>query len=302
MPGALTGRAAAVSVALAAWLLVAGPAAAQSAVERGRYLAAAGGCVSCHTEDRDGALPFAGGRALVTPYGTFYAPNITPDRATGIGAWRDEDFVRALREGVSPAGEDYFPVFPYTAYTGMSRDDALAIGAFLFSLPAVRQQNRPHDLPWYLSSRLAARAWKWLFFEPAMFTPDASRDAAWNRGAYLVRHLGHCGECHTPRNILGALRPGEEMAGNPQGPEDRSVPNITPDETNGIGEWSGSELEIFLEIGMLPDGDFAGGGMGQVIDDNTSQLTAADRQAIGAYLLSVPARSGEPRRRRDAPD
>lgn len=276
------------TIALGGWLLSATPAGSESLVERGRYLTAAGGCVSCHTEDRDGASPFAGGRALVTPFGTFYAPNITPDRETGIGAWSDDEFVAALREGVSPAGQDYYPAFPYTAYTGVSHEDALAIKAYLFSLPPVRQPNRPHELAWYLRSRLAATAWKWLNFEPRRFLPDPARSPEWNRGAYLVRHLGHCGECHTPRGSLGALKPGRELAGNPDGPEDRSAPNLTPDEADGIGDWSASDIETFLEIGMLPDGDFAGAGMGEVIDENTSQLTADDRRAIATYLRSLP--------------
>lgn len=283
-------RCAALAAALTAAAFSAWAAAAPDAIERGRYLTAAAGCVSCHTADADGAAPFAGGRALATPFGTFYAPNITADPVTGIGSWSDEDFVRALREGTGPGGVDYFPAFPYPSYAGMSRDDALAIRAYLFSLPPVRQANRAHDLPWYLRTRLAAWAWKWLAFEPGGFVPDPARGADWNRGAYLVRHLGHCGECHTPRNLLGALRAGEELAGNPAGPEGRKVPNITPDETAGIGAWSLSDLETFLEIGMLPDGDFAGSGMGQVIDENTSQLTAADRRAIATYLKALPPR------------
>ena len=265
---------------------------ADDLADRGRYLAAAAGCVSCHTGDREGAEPFAGGRALVTSFGTFYSPNITPDRETGIGTWTDADFLAALHEGRSPSGEAYFPAFPFTAYTGMTREDALALKAWLFSVAPVRQANRPHDLPWYLRWRLAARAWQWLYFAPGRFAPDGGRDEAWNRGAYLVRHLGHCGECHTPRNLLGALLAEREMAGNPQGPEDRSVPNVTPDEADGIGEWSLSDLETFLEIGMFPDGDFAGSGMGQVIEENTSRLTPEDRRAIATYLRSLPPRPG----------
>lgn len=277
-----------IRAALAAGLLWAATAPADPALERGRYLAAAGGCVSCHTEDREGAAPYAGGRALTTPFGIFYSPNITPDRKTGIGGWTAQQFVTALHEGRNPAGRAYFPAFPYPAYAGMTAGDARAIYAYLMSLAPVDRPNRPHALPWYLDTRLAARGWQWLFFRPAPFTPDASRDAVWNRGAYLVRHLGHCGECHTPRNALGALRTGQEMAGNPAGPEDRKVPNITPDERDGIGDWSLSDIGMFLEIGMLPNGDFAGAGMGQVIDDNTSQLTAEDRHAIAVYLKALP--------------
>jgi mono/diheme cytochrome c family protein len=262
------------------------PVAAGTEVERGRYLATAAGCVTCHTEDAEGAAPWAGGRALATPFGTFYTPNITPDPGTGIGTWSDEDFVTALHEGRGPAGA-YFPAFPFTSYTGMTTEDALALKAYLFSLAPVRRENRPHELPWYLG-QFAARAWGWLFFEPVRFVPDEARGAQWNRGAYLVRHLGHCGECHTPRNRLGALRADRELAGNPEGPEDRSVPDITPDEKDGIGAWSTEEIETFLELGMFPDGDFAGAGMGAVVDDNTSQLTPEDRHAIAVYLKSLP--------------
>jgi mono/diheme cytochrome c family protein len=276
-------------VAFSFALGVAGAAGGEGPVERGRYLAAAGGCASCHTADRDDAVAFAGGRALATAFGTFYAPNITPDRATGIGQFSDDDFLAALHEGRRPDGAAYFPAFPYPAYSGMSRDDVLAIKAYLFSLPPVSQPNRPHELPWYLGARLGASAWRWLHFEPGRFVADPTRDARWNRGAYLVRHLGHCGECHTPRTALGALRPQRELAGNPAGPENRAVPNITPHEPDGIGAWTDGELDSFFEFGMMPDGDFVGAGMGTVIDDNTSQLTAEDRAAIIAYLRALPA-------------
>lgn len=284
--------------ALAAWAVVlagqvalAGTAPADGLLERGRYLTAAAGCVTCHTEERAGAARFAGGRALVTPFGTFYSPNITPDPDAGIGRWREEDFVTALHEGTGPQGQHYFPAFPYTAYTGMSREDALAIRAYLFSLPASSRPNRPHELAWYLRSRLTAAVWKLLYFSPAHFAADSQRSAAWNRGAYLVRHLGHCGECHTPRNALGAPLPDQELAGNPSGPEGKAVPNITPHERDGIGAWTTSEIETFLATGMLPDGDFAGAGMGEVIDENTSQLTPEDRHAIAVYLQALPPRA-----------
>jgi mono/diheme cytochrome c family protein len=282
------------AVALAAVLLSV-CAYAETIAERGRYLTATAGCVSCHTADREDAAPFAGGRALVTSFGTFYSPNVTPDHATGIGAWTDAQFLAALRDGVRPTGDAYFPAFPYTSYSGMTAEDALAIKTYLFTLPAVRAPNREHDLPWYLNMRLAARAWKWMFFRPEPFTADPAHDAAWNRGAYLVRHLGHCGECHTPRNRLGALMRDRGLTGNPTAPEDRRAPNITPDEEEGIGDWSLSDLETFLETGMLPDGDFAGSGMGEVIDDNTSRLTPNDRRAVAMYLRSLAPMKGQAR-------
>lgn len=275
-------------LAAALMLAAVGAFAQDDALERGRYLTHAGGCVTCHTEDADDAVPFAGGRAMETPFGTFYSPNITPDAATGIGGWSDNDFINAFWEGVSPDGEHYFPAFPYTSYTGARREDLLAIKTYLFSLEPVENQSPEHDLAWYMSSRLAAGAWKALNFEPGRFAPDPERDAEWNRGAYLVRHLGHCGECHTPRSATGVMRQDQELAGGKLG--DESVPNITPHRADGIGRWSKSDIEYFLDIGMLPDGDFAGSSMVDVIEDNTSMLTRADRLAIAAYLKTVPAR------------
>ena len=256
-------------------------------VEQGRYMTHAGGCISCHTADSEGAVPLAGGRAMETPFGTFYSPNITPDRETGIGGWTDDEFVNAFWEGVSPDGDHYFPSFPYTSYTGASREDLLAIKAYLDSLEPVRQQAPDHDLAWYMGTRLAAGGWKALNFESKRFEPDPSKDAQWNRGAYLVRHLGHCGECHTARGSTGAFQDDVELAGAVLG--DEKVPNITPHRTDGIGRWSASDIEYFLDIGMLPDGDFTGSSMVAVIEDNTSKLTREDRLAIAAYLRSLPA-------------
>ena len=256
-------------------------------VLRGEYLIRAGGCVTCHTEDADDAVPLAGGRALETPFGTFFSPNITPDRDTGIGAWSDEDFVAAFHEGIDPDGKHYFPAFPYTAYTGVSREDLLAMKAYLFSLEPVTRNTPEHDLPVFMASRLAAGAWKGRYFEPGRFEADPSRSEQWNRGAYLVRHLGHCGECHTPRRALGALDASRELAGNDDN-EDESVPNITPHREDGIGNWSVGDIEYFLDFGMLPDGDFAGSSMADVVEDSTSRLTPDDRLAIAEYLKSLP--------------
>lgn len=255
-------------------------------VERGEYLVHAGGCITCHTEDSDDAIPLAGGRALESPYGTFYSPNITPDPETGIGDWTDEDFLNALWRGVNPEGDHYFPAFPFTSYTGILRDDALAIKAYLFSLTPVRKQNREHDLS-FMMSRFAAGIWHRRYFEPGRFEPDPEKSAVWNRGAYLVRHLGHCGECHTPRGRLGSLKRQQALTGNPDGPGGESVPGITGDPENGIGDWSIGDIEYFLDIGMYPDGDFAGGSMSEVIDDGTSHLTKEDRIAIATYLKSL---------------
>lgn len=256
-------------------------------IERGEYLIHAGGCMTCHTTEGDEAVPFAGGRPLESPFGTFYAPNITPDRRTGIGNWSDDDFVRAFWEGVNPSGEDYFPAFPFTSYTGVARADLLAMKAYLFSLDPVERANREHDLPFMMSSRRAAGVWKSRYFNAGRFEPASDQSEEWNRGAYLVRHLGHCGECHTPRTRLGAIRDTHELRGNPDGPGDEKVSNITADPDAGIGRWSLKDIEYFLDIGMLPDGDFTGGSMSSVIEDNTSRLTTEDRLAIATYLKSV---------------
>jgi len=272
----------------AAGLLAAATSLAQvDVIERGRYLLYAGGCITCHTEDRDNATPLSGGRAMESPFGTFYTPNITPDIETGIGGWSDREFIDAFWNGKSPEGEHYFPAFPFTAYTGLSERDILALKAYLFSISPVSNENRDHDLAWYMSSRLAAGAWKELNFEPARFVANSDKSEQWNRGAYLVRHLGHCGECHTPRSKTGVLESALEMAGSILGEE--KIPNISPHRDDGIGRWSARDIEYFLDVGMLPDGDFAGSSMVDVIDDNTSKLTREDRLAIAEYLLSLPA-------------
>ena len=273
-------------------LLVAGLASAEeSTTDRGEYLINAGGCVDCHTEEGDEAVPLAGGRAIKSPFGTFYSPNITPDVKTGIGAWSDDDFINALWEGVDPEGEHYYPAFPYTSYTGVSRDDLLGMKAYLFSLDQVENEAPAHELAWYISTRMAAGTWKLKNFDSERFAPDPERSEQWNRGAYLVRHLGHCGECHTPRGGLGALKHDQELAGNPDGPDGEKIPNITPHRDDGIGKWSASDIEYFLEIGMLPDGDFVGSAMGAVIDNNTGKLTKEDRIAIATYLKSISPQS-----------
>lgn len=271
----------------AALCLLAQCAAAQDRVERGRYMFDAALCGVCHTAE--GGRFLAGGRALKTPFGTFYAPNITPDPDHGIGRWSDEDFLRALREGVSPAGEHYYPAFPYPAYTRLSREDILAIKAYLDTVEPVPQPNRPHELAWYARWRWPLGLWKRLYFEPGEFQPRADRDAQWNRGAYLAEAAAHCAQCHSPRNVLGAVRTGRRYAGAVDGAEGESTPNITPHES-GIGAWTADMLAFYLEIGMTPDGDFAGGLMAEVIDQGTARLTPDDRKAIARYILSLPPR------------
>jgi mono/diheme cytochrome c family protein len=262
--------------------------AAAEAVSPGAYLANAAGCEDCHTDREHGGRPYAGGRALATPFGTFYSPNITPDRETGIGRWTDEQFLRALRDGVRPDGANYFPVFPYPSFTNITDADALAIKAYLFSLPAVRQANRAHDVSFPFSWRFLQYGWKLLFFTPGPFRPAPERSEAHNRGAYLVTALAHCGECHTPRNWFGATEPDRFLAGNPDGPDGKSVPNITPDPQTGIGNWSKEDITTLLTTGQTPEFDFVGGAMGEVVK-STARLTEEDRRAIAVYLKSLPA-------------
>lgn len=253
--------------------------------ERGEYVLATGGCVTCHTAENGGAF-LAGGRELKTDFGSFLTPNITPDPDTGIGNWSDADFIKALRKGVSPSGGHYYPTFPYTSYTRMTDTDILDLKAYLDSIPAVKNDVPDHDLPFPFNIRMSMIGWQLLFFDDSPFEPNPSKSAEWNRGAYLVTGPGHCGECHTPRNILGVVDTDLALSGNKNGPEGDSVPNITPGE-GGIGDWSTDDIVSALEIGLLPDGDFLGGAMTDVIDDNTGKLTPEDREAIATYLTSL---------------
>jgi len=223
---------------------------------------------------------------MESPFGTFYTPNITPDPDTGIGGWTNEQFIKALQDGRRPDGSHYYPAFPYPSYTGISDTDATAIKAYLNSLEPVAQSTREHELVWYASMRWTLRFWNWLYLNNERFTPDLKQSDDWNRGAYLVRHLGHCAECHSPRTVLGGLRNNAELSGAPGFGDSKKAPNLTPHK-DGLKGWSQSDWELLLEIGMLPNGDFAGGEMGAVVDDNTALLTAADRQAMIIYLRSL---------------
>jgi mono/diheme cytochrome c family protein len=270
-------------------LLAASPAAAQpDLVARGEYLVRAAGCISCHTVP-GGGKPFAGGRALKTPFGTFYTPNITPDRDTGIGAWSDADFLRALREGVGPNGQNYFPVFPYPSFTRITDDDARAIKAYLISLPPVHQPNRPHEVPFPFSLRWLQSAWKLLYFTPGPYQPHQTIGDEYNRGAYLVTALSHCGECHTPRNGFGAVRPDMALAGTRDGPDGALVPNITKDPDTGIGKWDKSDLADLLQSGQTPEQSSVKGAMKEAVQDGLKYLSEADRKAIAEYVFAQPA-------------
>jgi mono/diheme cytochrome c family protein len=258
----------------------------------GQIIFNAGGCSSCHAvPDQPDRLKLGGGLAIPSPFGTFYVPNISPDSTDGIGRWSEADFVRAVVKGVSPAGYHYFPAFPYTSYQHARPDDIGDLFAYRKTLPAVSGRVRDHDVPFPFNIRRNVGIWKLLFMDGKPFMPDAARSAQWNRGAYLVNGLGHCAECHSPRNFLGGIVATQRFAGGPD-PEGKGwVPNITQ---KGLGDWSEKDIAYFLETGQTPDGDTIGGSMGRVIK-NTSQLSPEDRAAIAAYLKSLPPVDGPPR-------
>ncbi len=259
-----------------------------SPVRQGEYVFRAAGCASCHTDEENDGEFLAGGRALKTPFGVFYTPNITPHPQYGIGRWSVADFTRAIKAGLSPRGGNYFPSFPYVAYSGMRREDVLALKAYLDTVAPVARRNRAHQLPWYLRLRSALWLWKWRYFVTDGSRIDAHTDPVLARGDYLVNALSHCGECHTPRDRFGGLIYELRHAGIRDGPEGGNVPNITPDRRTGIGKWSEDDLQYYLETGLAPDGDSAGSLMAEVIDNGTRHLSEQDRLAIARYILSLP--------------
>ncbi len=257
-----------------------------------------GGCSSCHAVPKqDDRTKLGGGLALASPFGIFYAPNISPDPIDGIGRWTEAEFVAAVRDGASPRGEHYFPAFPFAAYHQAKISDIRDLFAYLKTLPPVSGKVRDHDVPFPFNVRRNIGIWKMLFMPDEPFKPDAARSAQWNRGAYLVNTLGHCAECHSPRNFLGGIVAAQRFAGGPA-PEGKGwVPNITQ---KGLADWSEKDIAYFLETGTLPDGDSVGGSMVNVIR-NTSQLSDDDRMAIATYVKSLPAVEGPPKPARAKP-
>jgi len=255
--------------------------------ERGKYLLAMGGCASCHTGAGEDAAPLAGGRRLESEFGAFVVPNITPDRETGIGDWSERDFVRAMTVGISPRGRHYYPSFPYTAYTRMSLADLRDLWAHMRTIEPVRNATPAHELGFPWSIRPAVAFWKILYFDAGRFEPDPARSEEWNRGAYIVTGPAHCGECHTPRNIIGGPVASREMGGTATGPDGRPVPNITPHPEAGIGGWTETDLVFALRTGIVPSGDAVGGDMGLVVENTTSVLTDSDLDAVVTYLRAL---------------
>lgn len=275
-----------------------GPAArADSPAERGAYLFLAGGCAGCHTDVKAKGPTLAGGRELKTPFGIFYGPNITPDPVHGLGKWTEADFRRAMREGVRPDGAYFFPVFPYPSFTAISDADLGDLWAYLKTVPAVAAPSRPHEIDFPFGWRFFQAGWRWLHFEEGPFKPDPKRPPEWNRGAYLVTALGHCAECHTPRDSTGGLDHELWLAGTADGPEGARVPNLTPAPKTGLAQWSLDDLIECLRSGFTPDGDVVGGQMFEVVDKGLSKLKPEDIRAIAVYLKALPPIENDWRKR-----
>jgi mono/diheme cytochrome c family protein len=270
------------------------------ALANGKTMFDAGGCASCHAvpnadPDKVDRTRLGGGLALPSPFGTFYVPNISPDPKDGIGRWSEADFVTALWDGTAPGGYHLYPAFPYPSYRHMELSDVRDLFAYLKTLPSVAGNVRGPDLSFPFNIRRTLGVWKLLFLRDGRFVADPAKSAQWNRGAYLVNGPGHCAECHSPRNFLGAIIEKERFAGGPTPDGKDWVPNITPvglqQGENATNPWSQNDIASLLSDGMTPDGDFVGGAMAEVIN-NTSLLSEDDRAAIAAYIASLPPRNG----------
>jgi len=256
-------------------------------IKRGEYLAREGDCIACHTNSKAGGKPFAGGLPIKAPFSglvfTFYTPNITGDKETGIGSWSKEGFIRAMHEGINPKGQYYFPSFPYLYFTKITKEDLLAIRAYLMSIPAVKSEDKAPQMPWPFSVRLFQAPWRWMFFKEGYYKYNPRESAQWNRGAYLVEGPGHCAMCHSPRNKLGAINPKYELTGGFV--EGFYAPNITS--YGVVGKSTVHQIvDVFKDYEMLGGGPVKG-PMKEVDHDSLRGLTHADLDAIAVYLKSI---------------
>jgi mono/diheme cytochrome c family protein len=253
-------------------------------LQNGRTMFLIGGCSSCHaTPKQDDATRLGGGLALPTMFGTFYVPNISSDAKDGLGGWNETQFIAAMRYGVSPSGQHLYPAFPYTSYRLMRTEDLRDLFAYLKTLPAVSGATPDHALKFPFSIRRTVGLWKLLFLDKTQFKPDPAQSAQWNRGAYLVNAPGHCAECHSPRNLLGATIASRRFTGGQSPTGQGGVPDITQDK---LHDWKVEDFAEVLDSGMTPDSDRVGGAMVEVVA-NTRQLGAADREAVAVYLKSL---------------
>ena len=258
-------------------------------VAHGKSRVEASDCATCHTADPQ--RPFAGGKRIDTPFGAIYSPNLTPDRETGIGDWSDADFVRALRFGVAPDSSRYYPAFPYPYFTKFTRGDILAIRAYLSTLTPFRNEEPPPALRFPLNFRVVMRVWNYFFFKPGILEPDQQKDIDWNRGRYLVEGAGHCGACHTPKNMFGADRRSRAFAGGRVG--DWFAPRLDGAARSGLKSWSVDDIVEYLQSGRNAR-SHADGLMAEVVVNSTSKISDGDARAIAVYLKSLPAGPPEP--------
>ena len=258
-------------------------------IERGKQLATAADCAGCHTADP--SKPFAGGKRLAIPFGAVYSPNLTPDRETGIGAWSDEDFRRAFREGVAPDGSHYYPAFPYAYFTKLTRDDLLAIRAYLATLAPVRNQRPAPELWWPFNHRFVMRGWNFLFFKPGIFEPNQQKSTEWNRGGYLVTGAAHCGACHTPKNFFGADKRNRAFRGGSV--DGWFAPRLDSAVRSGLKSWSVDDVVEYLASGRNSR-SHAAGPMADVVLNSTSKMSEGDLRAIAVFLKDLPPGVPEP--------
>jgi mono/diheme cytochrome c family protein len=259
-------------------------------VARGKYLIRAADCAACHSVP--GGKPFAGGFAFHLPFGTLYSTNITPDKETGIGMWSDDDFVRALHQGIAKDGTHLYPAFPYPSYTGLSRDDAVAMKAYLFTLPAVHAPARANSLSFPFNQRWAMAFWNLVFLDEHRFRGDPALTSSQNRGAYIATALGHCGECHTPRNVGFAMEVGRQFGGAVQ--QGWYAYNITANKDYGVGDWSDQQIADYLNFGHAPDRGSASGPMGEAVGNSLQYLSRDDTATVISYLRHVEPQAGKP--------
>jgi mono/diheme cytochrome c family protein len=258
-------------------------------IARGKALTVAADCAGCHTADP--SKPFAGGKRIDTPFGGIYSPNLTPDRETGLGAWSDEEFYRALHDGVARDGSRYYPAFPYPNFTKITRDDVLAIRAYLATLTPFRNIKPPPELRWPLNYRVVMRGWDLLFFRPGTFEVNPNKSEEWNRGAYLVEGAAHCGGCHTPKNMFGADKRGQPYGGGRV--QGWFAPRLDSADRGGLKSWSADDIVEYLQSGRNGR-NHAGKLMAEVVVNSTSKMSDADVRAIAVYLKDLPAGTPEP--------
>jgi mono/diheme cytochrome c family protein len=258
-------------------------------IARGKALVDAADCASCHTADP--AKPFAGGKRIDTPFGGIFSPNLTPDKDTGLGTWSDDEFYRALHDGVARNGARYYPAFPYPNFTKITREDVLAIRAYLSTLTPVHNIPPPPQLRWPLNYRVVMRGWNWLFFKPGTFEKNPQKSEEWNRGAYLVEGAAHCGACHTPKNMFGADKRGQTYGGGLI--DGWFAPRLDGAERSGLKSWSIDDIAEYLQSGRNGR-SHAGKLMAEVVVNSTSKMSDADVRAIAVYLKDSPAGAPEP--------